>query len=74
MSTLNTLIKLRKEFPNNADFGAEVAKLIDKSRTCCSDPKNHTKHHVEDSGPYGYYGTETRCVCGKMIDFKLDRS
>ena len=72
MSHLNDIKKIAKDNQNDADLGGKIRKYIDLHKTCCDYESNHFTKRVEDAGSYGYYGTEIRCKCGKLIDFKID--
>ena len=75
MSILNKLKQLRKEFPNDQEFGTAVTKYIQSQRTCCDNPDNIVTFEDLDSHPYGWNVSGTRCkACGKNIDFDIDRS
>lgn len=75
MNILNEIRRLRKLYPNDSDFGSKVARYLELNKTCCDDENNYKEEYIKDIGPYGYYGWQTSCKkCGKIIDFKEDRS
>lgn len=75
MSLLNEIKNLRKEFPNDQDFGSAVNRLIIASKTCCDEKENRITEMKFDTYPYGWNVEEVKCkVCGKIIEANIDKS
>lgn len=58
----NKILNLIKQFPNDADLGAEIREMFKNetfSYTCCDKEENHDSN---------FYRTEVFCkVCGKVL-------
>lgn len=74
MTVLNDIKRLRRMFPNDAEFGSEVAGYIARNKSCCDNLDNLYEYMDSDFGPYGHTISGIKCkVCGEFVDFKIER-
>ena len=68
MTTLNKLKKLRLEYPNDKEFGAEVSKYLNMHETCCDKVENRVSFEDLDTHPYGTSFAGVKCgKCGQIL-------